>query len=316
VTTTQPSPPADAVLGDLLAQVRRIELRTRRVVASLAAGAYRSAFKGSGLEFDEVRPYAPGDDVRAIDWNVTARAGRPFVKVFREERELTVMLLVDTSGSMRFGAIPGVSARAKLALAAEAAAVVAVTALQNRDRIGLVRFAERTDLHLPPRRGRGHALRLVREVLGVPAAAARTGLAHALDELALVARRRSVCFLISDFLMSPDERGQFADRLARAARRHDVIGLRVADPGEATLPTRPWWLAAPLPLVDPETGEARTVAVGRADRARYAAAWQRDRSAVTTLFRGAGCDLVDLTTDQSAATAIQRFFHQRRRRIR
>ncbi|MBA2480978.1 MAG: DUF58 domain-containing protein, partial [Planctomycetes bacterium] len=155
-------------LKELLRQVKRIELRTERLVSSLAAGRYRSAFRGQGMEFDEVREYAAGDDVRTIDWNVTARAGRPYVKVFREERELTTMLLVDVSASMRFGAIPGMSPRVKLALAAEAAAVVGVTALRNHDRLGLVLFSDRTELHLPARKGRGHAMRLVREVLAAP----------------------------------------------------------------------------------------------------------------------------------------------------
>ena len=155
----------ETTLADILRQVRRIELRTEKLVSSLAAGAFRSAFRGSGLEFEEVREYSPGDDVRAIDWNVTARAGRPYVKVFREERELSLAVLVDVSGSMRFGAIPGLSPRTKLALAAEAAAVVAVNAMRNRDRIGLVTFAAATEHHLPLRRGRGHCLRLVREVL-------------------------------------------------------------------------------------------------------------------------------------------------------
>jgi uncharacterized protein (DUF58 family) len=305
-------------LAGLLAQVRRIELRTGRLVSSLAAGAYRSAFKGAGLEFDEVREYAVGDDVRTIDWNVTARAGRPHVKVFREERELTIMVLADTSGSMRFGAIPGVSPRTKLALAAEAAAVVAITALKNRDRIGLVRFSGRTEVHLPPRRGRGHALRLVREVLAVPAAWATTGLAHALDELVLVAKRRTVCFLISDFLFpDAEERRRFGERLARAGRRHDVVGLRVCDPAETTLPGAGSWLVrAPLAVVDPESGAERTLPAGRAARAAYAAAWAGARQDAERLFRAAGCDLVDLDTTGSAATAIQRFFRDRRRRLR
>src|SRR4051812_28706505 len=190
-------------LKDILRQVKRIELRTNRLVSSLAAGRYRSAFRGQGMEFDEGREYTEGDDIRAIEWNVTARAGRPYVKVYREERELTVMLLVDVSASMRFGAIPGLSPRVKIALAAEAAAVVGVTALRNHDRIGLVLFSDRTELHLPARKGRGHAMRLVREVLAAPqleGAARATGLAESLDELARVAKRRAVCFVVSDFI--------------------------------------------------------------------------------------------------------------------
>lgn len=299
-------------VADILRQVRRIELRTERLVSSLAAGRYRSAFRGQGMEFDEVREYASGDDVRAIDWNVTARAGKPYIKVFREERELTVVLLVDVSGSMRFGAIPGLSPRAKLALAAEAAAVVGVTALRNGDRLGLILFSDRTETHLPARRGRGHALRVVREVLAPAAGARPTDLAHALDELARVAKRRVVCFLISDFLGAPAGRPALATALARAARRHDIVGLRVADPGEMALPAG----SAPLVLADPEGRAAGVFAGGSAARARYAAAWKEARGATDKLFRATGCDLVDLATTESAVSALERFFRQRRRRVR
>lgn len=298
-------------VADILRQVRRIELRTERLVSSLAAGRYRSAFRGQGMEFDEVREYAAGDDVRAIDWNVTARAGRPYVKVFREERELTVLLLVDVSGSMRFGAIPGVSPRAKLALAAEAAAVVGVTALRNGDRLGLVLFSDRTEVHVPARRGRGHALRIVREVLSPAGGARPTDLGHALDELSRVARRRAVCFLVSDFLGAPAARPALATALARAARRHDIVGLRVTDPGESALPA----VGGALAMDDPESGAGTVFAGGRAAAARYAAAYGEARTATDRLFRAAGCDLVDVSTTESALTALERFFRQRRRRV-
>ena len=298
-------------VADILRQVRRIELRTERLVSSLAAGRYRSAFRGQGMEFDEVREYTSGDDVRAIDWNVTARAGRPYIKVFREERELTVQLLVDVSGSMRFGAIPGISPRAKLALAAEAAAVVGVTALRNGDRLGLILFSDRTEVHVPARRGRGHALRVVREVLSPAESNRPTDLAHALDELTRVARRRTVCFLVSDFLGDPAARPALATALARAGRRHDVVGLRIADPGEASLPAG----GAPLVLADPEGRATGVFAGGAAARRRYAAAWSEARSATERLFRAGGCDLVDLSTTESAVSALERFFRQRRRRV-
>src|SRR4051812_18025995 len=302
-------------LKDILRQVKRIELRTNRLVSSLAAGRYRSAFRGQGMEFDEVREYSEGDDVRAIEWNVTARAGRPYVKVFREERELSTMLLVDASASMRFGAIPGLSPRAKIALAAEASAVVGVTALRNHDRIGLVLFTDRTELHLPARKGRGHCMRLVREVLSAPArtAAGRgTGLAEALDELARVAKRRSVVFLVSDFIFPVDGSVQrFSRALARASRRHDVVGLRVADPGEEALPET----SAPLVMQDPEGDEVLTLRGGSAARARYFSAWAAARGRALDAFRGAGCDLVDLRTDRSAMSALNRFFTDRKRRF-
>jgi len=302
--------PTDAAgLADLLRQVRRIELRTKRLVSALSAGRYRSAFRGLGLEFDEVREYTAGDDVRLIDWNVTARAGRPYIKVFREERELTTMLLVDVSGSMRFGAIPGVSPRTKLALAAEAAAVVAIIALRNHDRIGLVAFTDRTELHLPARKGRSHVMRLLREVLASGATTRRTDLAGALDELATVCKKRAVCFLVSDFL---DLDMAFARALARAGRRHDVVGLRVADPAEATLPAG----RAPLALLDPEGESEVVIANSPRARARYADAYAAQRERVAGLFRANGCDLVELSTTQPAATALQRFFRERRRTVR
>ena len=303
------SQPQTADVSEILRQVRRIELRTERLVTSLASGGYRSAFKGQGMEFDEVREYSAGDDVRAIDWNVTARAGKPYVKVFREERELTIVLVVDVSASMRFGAIPGLSQRAKLALAAEAAAVVGVNALRNNDRLGLVLASDRTERHLAARKGRGHCLRVVREVLAPVESARGTDLGHALDELVRVARRRAVCFVVSDFLGAGDTPA-FAPALARAARRHDLIGLRVMDPAEATLPPG----NIPLAVVDPETGAHALLANGSAARRTYAAAWTAARDSTAKAFRGAGCDLVDLTTTESAVAALLRFFRQRRRR--
>jgi uncharacterized protein (DUF58 family) len=299
-------------LAEILRQVKRIEIRTNRVVSSLAAGPYRSAFRGQGMAFEEVREYVAGDDIRSIDWNVTARTGTPFVKVFREERELSTFLLVDVSGSMRFGAIPGISPRAKLALAAEAAAVVAVSALKNNDRIGLVTFSDRTELHLPARKGRGHVTRLLREVLASEVTSRPTSLVHALDELAHVAKRRTVCFLISDFLFPRGVLDQrFAESLARANRRHDVVGLRICDPAEASLPAG----STPLVVNNPEGEEVGVFAHGRRERRAYAEAWRTGRDQVQAAFRGADCDLVDLDTTRSTFAALTRFFRERRRSI-
>ncbi len=298
-------------VAELLRQVRRIELRTEQLVSALAAGRYRSAFKGQGMEFDEVREYSPGDDVRVIDWNVTARAGKPYVKVFREERELTILLVVDASASMRFGAIPGMSPRVKLALAAEAAAVVGVNALRNNDRLGLILTSDRTELHLPARKGRGHAMRVIREVLAPTTSGRGTDLAHALDELARVVRKRCVCFLVSDFLSDGDQPQRFATALARAGRRHDVIGLRIADPAESDLPA-----GGPLVLTDPETGATGVYAGGRGAQRRYREAWTTARLQTAKTFQAAGADLVELTTSDSAVNALMRFFRQRQRRVR
>ena len=308
-TNHQPQTTEESGLAALLAQVRRIELRTERLVSSLAAGNYRSAFKGSGLEFDAVRAYADGDDARLIDWNVTARAGTPWVKVFREERELAVTLVVDSSASLAFGAIPGISTRTKRALAAEAAAVVAVTALRNHDRLALVRGAASADLHLPLRRGRGHCLRVVREVLA-GTAAGRGDLAALVESAARTCRRRAVLFLVSDFIHDETGHVAFAGALARAARRHDIVGLRVADPAEATLPA-----SGPLVLDDPEGRGQVVLSASPANRRAYAAAYAAARERTAAAFRGAGCDLVDLDTVEGAFTALDRFLRGRRQRI-
>ncbi len=297
-------------LKDVLRQVRRLEIRTERMVDSLAAGAYRSRFRGQGMEFEEVREYTPGDDVRHIDWNVTARTGNgrtAFIKTFREERDLTCLLLVDVSGSMNFGAIPGCSPRTKLHAATEAAAIVGTTAMRNNDTLGLVTFSNRTHVHIPCRKGRGHVMRILREVLSADAGHQPTCMTRALEELHHTTRKRAVCFLVSDFLQSEIE---FGATLMRVARRHDIIGLRVADPGEAALPAR----GGPLVLRDPESGAETVLANTRAGRRRYAAAYQAQRSATERLFANARCELVDVRTDLSTFTALRRFFEQRRRR--
>lgn len=294
-------------LRDILRQVRRIEIRARQAVAGIGAGSYRSRFKGQGMEFDEVREYVPGDDVRMIDWNVTARSGRPYIKRYIEERDLTVNVLVDCSGSMAFGAIPGLSHRSKMLCAAEAAAVISVTAMSNNDQIGALAFAEETLVHLSPKRGRKHVMRLVREVLAPRELVSPGSPAHALQELTRVQRRHSVCFVISDFL---GEDPELAGSLQQAARRHDVIALRISDPAEARLPeTR-----SPLAIADLEGDEVRVLSGSRANRARYARAYDEHRDRVAATFRGAGCELIDITTDGSVVGALTAFFRKRRRR--
>ncbi len=301
---------ARAISG-ILQQVRRIELRTRRLVSALAAGGYRSTFRGQGMEFDQVREYVEGDDVRTIRLEcVTARAGRPWVKLWREERELTALVVVDTSASMRFGAIPGISTRAKLALAAEAAAIIAVIAMRNQDRVGLRLVSDRTELHLPPRRGRGHALRLVREVLlpARPLAGRSTDLCHALLELGRTTRRRSLIFLISDFIGASSATG-VAPALARLTRRHELVAVRVCDPGEESLPGT----GVPLVLEDPEGGGQRVLRGSAAVAQEYQRRWQDDRRATAALVQGAGCDLVDCRTDRGAAVDLMRYLRGGRR---
>ncbi|MHC5068299.1 MAG: DUF58 domain-containing protein [Planctomycetota bacterium] len=297
----------DQELAELLKTVRRLELRSEKMIGALGAGRYRSRFKGQGMEFEEVREYAPGDDVRHIDWNVTARHGgrHAFIKTFREERDLTVMLLIDVSASMRYGAIPGISPRSKTRAAAEAAALVAISAMQGGDRIGLLTFADAGVTHLAPRKGRHHAMRLLRECLASNGRGG-TDLTAALEHFLQAQTKRCVCFLVSDFL---DPQPGLSGVLARAARRHDLIGIRISDPAEASLPA-----GGPLVLHDPESGREAVFANNRAGRARYANAYAAGQQHVANWFANAGCDLIDLATSEDALTAVRRCFARRRTR--
>lgn len=302
---------ARAVVGpELMRKVRRIELRTRRLVSETLAGSYHSAFRGHGMEFAEVREYRPGDDVRAIDWNVSSRAWRAdradrtlYVKLFTEERELTVMVLADVSGSTAVGSVGSI----KSELMAELTGLLAFAAIANRDRVGLIRFSDRIEQYLPPRAGTTHALRVVREIL-VPTAARRTtDLAGALQFLLRVQRRPALVFLISD-LFAPD----FQRPLRVAARRHDLIALQLGDPLEQALP------AAGLVLFeDAETGQRRVIdSSSAAVRSRIAAAAARRAAATETLLRQAGVDLVRLRTDVPYDRTLLGYLRARAQRIR
>ena len=289
--------------ADVLRQVRRVHLRARRAVHGVLGGAYHSAFKGAGLAFAEVREYVPGDDPRRIDWNVTARAGRPFVKRHVEERELTVLLVVDVSGSQRFGTGP----RTKRQAAAEVAALLAVAAVGNNDRVGLLAVTDRVERYVPPAKGGRHALRVLRDVLYLDPAGRGTDLAAALTFVMKVRRKRAVVFVVSDFLDAGYE-----DVLGRAARRHDVIAVRCSDPREAD-----WPAAGLVTLQDAETG--RQLLVDAADarfRAGFAARGAARRRAFDGLARGAGVDVVDVGTDGRHAEALVRFFRLREQRPR
>ncbi len=226
---------------ELLKKVRRIELRTCRLVDSLMGGAYHSAFKGRGMEFEEVREYLPGDEVRSIDWNVTARAGRPHIKRFREERELTVLLLVDVSSSEAFGS----TTQTKNELIAEFGALITLAAMRNDDKVGMALFSDRVERYIPPKKGRRHGLRLIRDLLAYQPESRATDLGAALTFLGRVLRRRAVVFLISDFIAEGFERD-----LSAAKSRHDVIAVQVGDPREALLPD-----VGLVTLQDAETGE-------------------------------------------------------------
>lgn len=281
-----------------LKTVRKIQIRTSHLVSELFAGQYQSVFKGRGMEFAEVRPYLPGDEVRTIDWNVTARSGFPHVKRYVEERELTVMLLVDASASTRFGSVR----QFKQELAAELAAVLAYSAITNNDKVGLVIFSDQIELALPPRKGNRHVLRVIREILNHTPRGAGTDIPQALDHLNHVTRRRCVTFLISDFL-APDLRRP----LRVANRRHDLIAVVLEDPRENELPD-----LGLVALEDPESGASTIVDTGDArlraeyKRRREAARIERDR-----FLRSLDVDAIGVRTDQPYANALMRFFRSR-----
>ena len=297
---TPPPPAAPALPADLLAKVRRIEITTKRLVETGVAGNYHTVFRGRGVEFSEVRPYQPGDDVRAIDWNRTARMGAPFVKVFHEERDLTVFLAVDVSGSLRYGS----RAIAKRELAAELAALLAFAALRNQDRVGAALLTDRLELFLAPARRRHRALRLVHEVLARPARGG-TDLDRALGDALSNLRQRAVLFLISDFVGPVPERV-----LQRAAARHDLVVLELVDPRDLEPPA-----SGPVVLEDAETGEVALVRgrrVAREEAARAAAERQRLRQ----LLVGLGVDRLELRTDRPYLPELVAFFERRKRRYR
>ncbi|MFA5205163.1 MAG: DUF58 domain-containing protein [Lentisphaeria bacterium] len=286
----------------ILKRIRRIEIRTRKIVDELTGGAYHSVFKGRGMEFSEVRGYEPGDDVRAIDWNVTARLGHPYLKKFVEERELTVMMAVDISGSHD----PGSTGQSKAELAAELVALLAFSAIRNNDRVGLLLFSGDTELHLPPRKGRRQVLRLVRELLAHDRRERTTNLKSALESVLRVTRRRSVVFLISDLLGSGYDRA-----LAAAGRRHDLIGLRLVDPLELRLPA----VGRRLVVEDAETGAVLEVPAGDAGfRRDFSVEAGAARVEQERLFRRAGCDLVTITNGQDVVPPLLRFFREREKR--
>jgi uncharacterized protein (DUF58 family) len=288
---------------EVLRQIRRLQLKARRAVEDLLGGEYHSVFKGSGIAFDEVREYQPGDDIRAIDWNVTARMGHPFIKRFIEERELTVLLLVDCSGSQQFGT----RAQQKREVAAELAAVLAFSAISNNDRVGLVHFTRRVEQFVPPRKGVRHVLRLIRDVLFYQPQEAGTSLREGLDYVNRVLRRRSIIFLLSDF-----QDRDYENAFKRAARRHDLIACFISDPHEEELPA-----VGLLEVEDAETGRRLLLDTDSpAVRSAYHAAAAGRREAVRQLTRSAGCDLVEVSTDGSHLDALIHFFRLRERRQR
>ena len=286
---------------EILEKVRLIEIRSRNVVNDLFAGEYHSAFKGRGMEFAEVREYLRGDDVRTIDWNVTARTGSPYVKVFDEEREQTVMLLVDASASGAFGSVQ----QMKGEVGVEISALLAFAAIKNNDRVGLLIFTDEVEVFIPPKKGRKHVLRVIRELLYFQPQGKRTSITIALDYLDRVLHRRSVVFLISDFIDEDYERP-----LQLMRRRHDMVAVSIFDPRERVLPDVGF-----INLQDAETGEQFLVDSSRREvRAYFAQQQEREDQQRRALFRRNGIDEVSIDITKSYVDPLVRLFHERVRR--
>jgi uncharacterized protein (DUF58 family) len=295
---------------EILKKVRQIEIRTNRLVNDSLAGQYHSVFKGRGMDFDEVREYVPGDEVRAIDWNVTARAGRPFIKKFTEERELTLLLMVDVSASGDFDS----GAQSKRQMAAELASVLAFSAIRNSDKVGLVLFSDQVEQYIPPRKGRQHVLRVIREILFFEPHSRGTDIVRALDFANQVTSRRAILFLLSDFELPNQDAALAAVRRAvrLANRRHDVVALHVHDRREAELPD-----IGQLAIEDAETGEL--VELDTTDervRSRFADLARQRVENLRRALAGEGVDSLNLDTRQPYEPALRSFFKNRERRMR
>jgi len=288
---------------ELLKKIRRIEIRTSHLVTDMLAGRYHSAFKGRGMEFEEVRPYLPGDDVRAIDWNVSARTGEPHIKKFREERELTVILAVDVSRSQGFGT----RGQLKRELVAEIAATLAFAAIRNNDKVGVLLFTDRVERFIPPRKGVRHVLRIIRELLTVEPEGTGTDLSAALDELNRVCKRRSVVFAISDY---QDDEAHWTRAMKSASLRHDVIPIVIGDEREEALPR-----VGIIELEDRETGRRVLVDTDRRSiRRRYETHARERAESRTGSFRRMRLEPIEVRTGDSFIEPLTSFFRDRERR--
>jgi uncharacterized protein (DUF58 family) len=286
---------------ELASKIRYLQIYTSKAVNDVLAGEYQSVFKGRGMEFEEVREYQPGDEVRSIDWNVTARMGHPFVKRFREERELTVVFLVDLSASGAFGTCR----KLKNEMAAELCALLAFAAIKNKDKVGLIIFTDTIELFVPPRKGVSHVLRLIRELLNFRPRQTRTAIAEAFGYLGRVITKRAVVFVVSDFL------GEDYERPMRVlGKKHDLIAVSVTDPREVRLPN-----IGLIELEDAETGECLVIDSGNAAvRRRYEALGRARNDALEKLFQSMKVDQIDIRTDEDYVRKLVRFFRTRERR--
>lgn len=287
--------------ANIFKTIRKLEIQTKHLVDDILAGAYLSAFKGKGIEFDEVKEYQPGDDVRTIDWNVTARMGHPYVKNYREERELTVMLIVDGSSSSRFGTVN----KTKAMLIAEIAAVLTFSAMKNNDKVGLLYFSDDVDTFLAPKKGSRHALRIIRELVISPTLNRKSNLDRALAYLGKVQQRRAVCFILSDFIC-PD----FSHELAIISRKHDMIAIAISDPYEIAFPNINLAM-----MTDLETGSKRLIDTGYNPLLKsYHDSAARKLSQIKDLMGHNSGGFIDVRTDQPYLEAIKRFFKSRGKR--
>ena len=292
-------------IKELMAKVGRIRLLTNRLIDDELSGNYHSTFKGQGVEFDEVRPYEIGDDVRSIDWNVTARTGVPFIKRYSEERELTILFLVDVSGSLSYGS----KGRTNAELAAEVTALLALTAIRNQDKVGLVLFSDRILKYIPPRKGRDSVMRLAREVLAAgDGAQGGTDIVEALRFLNSIRKRRAVVFLVSDFIIpSVSARDEFEKLVRATARRHDMISVSVSDPAEGEMPD-----VGVVELEDPETGEITIVDTSSASvRKAFAASAAAEKAELERFFARSALDAVSLSTDRPYIDEVRALFRRR-----
>lgn len=291
----------DQQIEEMMARVRKLELKARRLVRESFSGEYLSSFRGQGLDFDDFREYQHGDEVRFIDWNVTARMNTPFIRKFREERELCLILAVDVSGSADFGSV----SLSKREVAAETAAVLGFSALNNGDKVGLLLFAQEPFLFIPPEKGSRHLLRLIREILVAHPPVPSTSIANACDFLVRSLRRKSLVFLISDFFSDPLDRP-----LGKLARKHETVALRITDPLEAQLPK-----AGKVVMIDPETGYETLINSDNPNlRMGYAKLMKRQHEGVTSVFRKHGIDSADLSTHGNTLTDLHHLLKRRSRK--
>jgi uncharacterized protein (DUF58 family) len=299
----------EARAAEILGRVRRMEVRTNRLVNDALAGRYASVFKGRGMDFDRVRNYVPGDDVRTIDWNVTARTGEAHVKLFTEERELTILLLIDISGSSDYGSVDC----SKRELAAEAAGVIAASAIRNRDKVGLILFSEAVELYIPPGKGRLHIMRLIREALFFQPEKKGTNIVKALDFANQVLHRKSVMFLVSDFNVGTrfaEQMKTLGTKLQVASRRHDLIAVSVTDPREETLPD-----VGRVFIEDAETGEVVELDTSSSKvRDAYHQQARSRREGIALKIRSLGIDFLECVNGENWMPSLMNFFSNRRQR--